>query len=147
MNNTDNILSIDDNIIQMQNELNTTKGIRDNLIAKLGGIINQTEITAANVSPKLLEAQLGLFTTMDSLLKSKEHSVTELTKTSLKRKETETNSNIKDLALETLKLISLKDKPDFTKINNIPSDIDDKIQEKFKESKLEITEDELQVSQ
>lgn len=134
---------IDKLINNLHDKSANLSGIRNELISILQQSISNYNF--ATEQPRTLEVQLSAIKTLDDLLKSEESTVTNLVKTQLLKKETETNTDVKAATVEMLKAIRVSQQNQKKSVT-IPEDAMDKI-EKAATALKDITEDELHINE
>lgn len=94
----------------MNNGLDVIRSTREKMIEQLGQITATTKIDFEGDAPRKTEMKLSLFKTMDDLLKSQESLLTGKVKMSLAKKSEASNDALKEMAVEILRKIDLKQK-------------------------------------
>lgn len=97
---------------EMNLALDQLKDKRSILIDQLAETTKTTKIDFENDAPRKTEMKLSLFKTLDDLIKSQESLYMGKTKLSLQKKSEATNESIKQMAVEILKNINMKDRVD-----------------------------------
>ena len=97
---------------EMSAALDQLKDKRATLIEQLADTTRTTKIDFENDAPRKTEMKLSLFKTLDDLIKSQESLYMGKTKLSLQKKSEATNESIKQMAVEILKNINMKDRAD-----------------------------------
>lgn len=90
--------------------LDQIRSRREQMINQLSQITATTKIDFEGDAPRKTEMKLGLFKTMDDLLKSQENLLTGKAKMSLAKKSEATSDSLKLMAVEILKNIDMKQK-------------------------------------
>lgn len=134
---------IDKLINNLHDKSANLSSIRNELISVLQQSISNYNF--ATEHPRTLEVQLSAIKTLDDLLKSEESTITNLVKTQLLKKETETNTDVKAATVEMLKAIRVSQQNQKKSVT-IPEDAMDKI-EKAATALKDITEDELYINE
>lgn len=132
---------------EMSAALDQLKDKRATLIEQLADTTRTTKIDFENDAPRKTEMKLSLFKTLDDLIKSQESLYMGKTKLSLQKKSEATNDSIKQMAVEILKNINMKDHvntpvktttTDDDALKKAYADLDEDPEHAIKESELEI---------
>lgn len=132
---------------EMNAALDQLKDKRATLIEQLADTTRTTKIDFENDAPRKTEMKLSLFKTLDDLIKSQESLYMGKTKLSLQKKSEATNDSIKQMAVEILKNINMKDHvntpvetttTDDDALKKAYADLDEDPEHAIKESELEI---------
>lgn len=94
----------------MNTGLDQIRARREQMIEQLSQITATTKIDFEGDAPRKTEMKLGLFKTMDDLLKSQESLLTGKAKMSLAKKSEASSDSLKQMAVEILKNIDMKQK-------------------------------------
>ena len=95
---------------EMSNGLSNIRSTREALIDQLSQVVKTTHIDIEADAPRKSEMKLALFKTVDDLLKSQESTFTTKTKLSLMKKSEASNESVKQMAIEILRNINMKQK-------------------------------------
>ena len=98
----------------MNTGLDQIRQQRDALLQQLTQVTATTKIDFEGDAPRKTEMKLSLFKTVDDLLKSQESLLTGKAKMSLAKKSEASNENLKQMAVEILKNIDMKQKKNAT---------------------------------
>ena len=132
---------IDKNFEDLQRVTDKTSAIRVSLIDKIYGDVKKLQLKPDDDSPRTSEIKISMVDTLDKLLKSHETSTTNRIKLILQKENNKNSENAQSNIAELLKNIS----HDFIKNPHIDLDnnADEKINDLFKQSGLEINDDEM----
>ena len=132
---------------EMNAALDQLKDKRATLSEQLADTTRTTKIDFENDAPRKTEMKLSLFKTLDDLIKSQESLYMGKTKLSLQKKSEATNDSVKQMAVEILKNINMKDHinspvetttTDDDALKKAYADLDEDPEHAIKESELEI---------
>ena len=134
---------------EMNTALNELKDKRSAIINQLAETTRTTKIDFENDAPRKTEMKLSLFKTLDDLLKSQESLYTGKVKINLQKKAEATNEAVKQMAVEILKQINMKEHQNAPVTTSTEDeDILKKQFDKMKEDPInEIKESELEIPQ
>ena len=131
-------------IENLQEAVGFSSEIRNVMIQKLRTEINNLEINAMNSGAALIEAKLGIYKTLDDLLKSNVADANTVAKAVLGKKAEESQQDARAAAIEVLKLVGLRDLPGKNAFQSDPNG-DDKLQATLE--KAQETNPELKISE
>lgn len=129
-------------IAEVNQAFGTTKTRREFLANKLMDLIQKLEINPNECSPKLLEAQIELFSKADSVLASQEKAALAQAKIQMAKKDTETHADLAKGVIAVLEKIKPADVERLSTATTVESNPEEekKIEDLFGE---EIEDDEL----
>lgn len=142
----DNISALDLAIAQVDETFQSTSKIRDSLIGKMQLIVNALQVSPDDEDPKTLDAKMHIVETLQNLLKDKESGVVTTTKIKLQKKDTDSSDAARQMVVEMLKSINIKETAASVGKTVIPSDLDSKVEAAIIASKHDISDDELEIN-
>ena len=118
------ISALDAAIEQVDSTFKRTDEIRDFLIVKMKAVLEEMILNPNEDSPKTTESKLMAVQTLQNLLKDKESGAVTIAKTKMQKKDTESSEAARQMVVELLKHIDVRQTNSPVGQTVIPGDLD-----------------------